>query len=321
MPTCSYCQKEVNAIVGLFSFNKKTGRCKKCESEIGKKLSNFRQKFLEVSRSGIINQFNLNLLYQSAQQNDLIWSDALEFVRGDALHLMERALTMAAADGVITDEEINYIEYLRKSFHLPPDLARPINDRLQYLKHVSDVRQGRLPTIRPNVHLETDEICHLETEAAYQKVNTRSINYIYGRLLATNKKLHFLSPNGGWEINWNKVIRVERDSRSVYLELSVKKGNGSYLVSDPLLTEATIDAITRISKRHLVNNSDGVSRHIPQDIKTAVWQRDQGKCVQCKDASYLEFDHIIPFSKGGANTVNNVQLLCRRCNLNKRDRI
>jgi hypothetical protein len=321
VPKCTHCQKEVNAIASLFNFNKQTGRCKKCDTEINKKLSNFRQKFLEISSSGILNQFSLNVLYESAQQNDLIWSDALGFVRGDALNLMERALTMAAADGIITDDEIKYIEYLRKSLHLPADLARPINDRMQYLKHVSDVRQGKLPTIRPNVHLETDEVCHLETEAAYQKVNTRSINYVYGRLLATNKKLHFLSPNGGWEINWNKVMRVERDSRSIYLELSVKKGNGNYLVSDPLLTEATIDAVTRISKRHLVNGSDSGSRHIPQNVKTAVWQRDQGKCIQCKDNSYLEFDHIIPFSKGGASTFNNIQLLCRRCNLSKSDRI
>ena len=36
---------------------------------------------------------------------------------------------------------------------------------------------------------------------------------------------------------------------------------------------------------------------------------------------YLEYDHIIPVSKGGSNTAANIQLLCRRCNGKKSDKI
>ena len=56
---------------------------------------------------------------------------------------------------------------------------------------------------------------------------------------------------------------------------------------------------------------------IPQYIKDKVWNRDSGKCVQCGSNQKLEFDHIIPVSKGGANTYRNLQLLCESCNRSK----
>lgn len=31
----------------------------------------------------------------------------------------------------------------------------------------------------------------------------------------------------------------------------------------------------------------------------------------------MEFDHIIPLNKGGKTTVDNLQILCRRCNRSK----
>ena len=60
---------------------------------------------------------------------------------------------------------------------------------------------------------------------------------------------------------------------------------------------------------------------IPKDVVDAVWRRDGGKCVYCGSTENLQFDHIIPFSKGGATTVENLQLLCQKCNLQKSNKI
>ena len=71
-------------------------------------------------------------------------------------------------------------------------------------------------------------------------------------------------------------------------------------------------------------NSKEVDRNriIPSSVKLEVWKRDKGKCVKCESIDNLHFDHIIPYSLGGSSlTVENIQLLCARHNIEKRDKI
>ena len=56
---------------------------------------------------------------------------------------------------------------------------------------------------------------------------------------------------------------------------------------------------------------------IPEAVRSEVYRRDGGRCVRCGRSENLQFDHIIPIKKGGATTVNNLQVLCRSCNLAK----
>ncbi len=64
------------------------------------------------------------------------------------------------------------------------------------------------------------------------------------------------------------------------------------------------------------------TRLIPSSVKREVFKRDKGICVKCGTNENLHFDHIIPFSKGGASdTPENIQLLCGKHNLEKRDKI
>src|SRR5262249_46282887 len=49
---------------------------------------------------------------------------------------------------------------------------------------------------------------------------------------------------------------------------------------------------------------------IPERVRHEVWRRDGGQCVDCGSRERLEFDHIVPWSKGGSNTARNLELRC-----------
>jgi hypothetical protein len=65
----------------------------------------------------------------------------------------------------------------------------------------------------------------------------------------------------------------------------------------------------------------GPSRHIPAQVKRAVWWRDRGQCAfvsdtgrRCAERSFLELHHIQPHAMDGPPTVGNISLRCRRHN-------
>jgi len=67
--------------------------------------------------------------------------------------------------------------------------------------------------------------------------------------------------------------------------------------------------------------TDKPSRHVPNAVRSAVWERDAGRCAfvgatgrRCAERSFLEFHHIHPYALGGAATAGNISLRCRRHN-------
>lgn len=77
-----------------------------------------------------------------------------------------------------------------------------------------------------------------------------------------------------------------------------------------------------------INDSEYIhktARNINLRLRYLVLKRDNFKCVICgrspaKDPKIeLQVDHIIPWSKGGETTVENLRTLCSECNLGKSD--
>lgn len=51
-----------------------------------------------------------------------------------------------------------------------------------------------------------------------------------------------------------------------------------------------------------------------------VVDKQKGLCNICKEQKKLTKDHIIPLTKGGMNTIDNIQGLCHSCNARKGNR-
>jgi hypothetical protein len=63
------------------------------------------------------------------------------------------------------------------------------------------------------------------------------------------------------------------------------------------------------------------SRHVPAQVKRAVFVRDRGRCAfvgrhgrRCDERGFLEFHHLKPIAIGGLATAENIALRCRRHN-------
>lgn len=73
------------------------------------------------------------------------------------------------------------------------------------------------------------------------------------------------------------------------------------------------DAICRVERGKVSNK-----------LRFAVYKRDEYRCRYCHRSEswvQLEVDHIIPISKGGKSTIDNLQTLCHDCNVKKGDKI
>ena len=63
------------------------------------------------------------------------------------------------------------------------------------------------------------------------------------------------------------------------------------------------------------------ARHIPAEVKRAVWARDGGQCtfvrktgLRCASRTRIEFDHVDPVARGGQATIASMRLRCRAHN-------
>lgn len=318
--TCRRCGTVLGFFAGVAA-PIRAGLCKACDHQIAESLKRFQATFQGLIRTRpLLGPSDIQEVHQLALRLGLPPAEALNPLKADCIGVLYRQLAIAKEDGVIETREEDLLRQVQRGLFIPDADATYVWREVESIKKMHGIRTGNLNPVRPSMIMPPGEICYHEGEAIYHRELASGTRYVRGSLLITTKRVVFLATEGGFEFPLSKIATVEIADRGVVLGLTRKQGAGYYQTADPEVLVALFEHL--LNRHHRLSDlGQSASRNIPQQVKADVWARDGGKCVECGDAQYLEFDHIIPYHLGGATSVENLQLLCRACNLKKGGRI
>ncbi len=305
--------------------------CPACEIQIRQLLGGWQTRLAQVvetapgspPRPGAQGSAAMDQLWAELRFHRVPAAMGLAVHRSVVLGHLQRVVTFAFDDGIIEDSEVAFFESEVRRLGLRDPAIDTMRSRLRRGLELSHLRAGKLPRVHsPTLHLDLDEIVHLDLAVVHIRQLASGTRETQGRLVASSSKLRFLAVTGsGSEVAWGKIVEVTAALGHVVISATTAKGGGTYRVDDPEYVAAVLAGTMRVARRLVIAPGARDSRTIPQAVKAAVWQRDGGACAQCHAREYLEFDHVIPHSRGGASSLNNLQLLCRRCNQSKGARL
>ncbi len=147
-----------------------------------------------------------------------------------------------------------------------------------------------------------------------------------GELIITDKRLAFVGSKKSFTTKLENLFHVQLSLNRIQLSEKGRqnprvvrfKGNGDIVCE---VLRFALEAAKLPSPTNLGPKFSQGRVVISSDVRREVWRRDGGKCVRCGSRERLEYDHIVPVSKGGSNTARNIELLCENCNRSKSDSI
>ncbi|UGT45192.1 TerD family protein [Nocardia yamanashiensis] len=296
--------------------------CRDCATEIETYLAGWRGRAERVLRTVGVRGDDWAGLWTALRYQRIDRTAGLEALRAAGHDHVERRVAFAFADGAIEQAELDGFEETVAELALTGPLIEDLRRRMSRGRMLTRLRAGELPVLpTPGLHLDPGEQVHLNVPAIHIRQLARGPKLTEGRLICSNKKLRFTGADTGTEMPWARVVSVVSEGGKVAIAATSARGGAVFEVADPDHVAATLEGALRVAKRLALSPGRRDTRSISQEIKAQVWQRDGGKCVECGESHYLEFDHIIPISRGGATSAANLQILCRACNRVKGARI
>ena len=130
---------------------------------------------------------------------------------------------------------------------------------------------------------------------------------------------------------FNKTVQTPVTQFNITVTLYCSKINGR--IYDSKIQRFSVEEIflfinrlrnksgTFYNDRDIWNSLCRVERgKVSNKMRFSIYERDGDRCRHCgvsEQYATLEIDHIIPISKGGKSTYDNLQTLCRKCNYEK----
>ena len=158
--------------------------------------------------------------------------------------------------------------------------------------------------------------CHRKKSKAYRALNAERLRKWFAKYRQENPEKKRLKDREYYERNKEKWAKSHAER-----------------MQDPLLRERQYRAIQKWrrnnkaqvnvwvrNRRSKLKNLQG--SHTKHDILD-LFSEQKGKCAYCCVDISLGYnvDHIIPVSKNGRNDKENLQLLCKKCNLTKNNKV
>lgn len=271
MPYCARCGTNVH-LFSFRSFSKITQRCNTCDAEIERAVIRFINAFREFAADGVLTRAEWKELEELATGDNLDINEALYYAQPDVSELVRKGVEIATKDNIITEHEEKYFDFVLGILTVPESLVNEVRSTISEYKAAQEIRKGNLPTVQPSFTFGPGEICHLEVKATYINTDTKTYPRRFGRLWATNRRLQFISPERDFDLEWRKVRNIARDGNTLVLEMTIKKGNGIYIVDQPLIAEAVITRLIHMS-------SQSESQRVPPRDKQTRHQEPRGNAT------------------------------------------
>jgi hypothetical protein len=283
----------------------------------------YQELFRNVIQDGRITKEELEQLRRFRETLGIGRDEANDIVNRQVLGLYRDWCSHVVQDGEVTADEERGFEWLRSEFNLNPRDTARYDEQIQSVKRLAAYRRGNLPKIRTNKMLQGGETCHIECQCRFEWRTSTKRKAAVGELVVTSHRVYFFSPAKNFSVSPSRIIDLVCYANALEIRCATNGGSGTYFVHDAESVEAILIGVMRQHKlpQLCASLSSERSRHIPDAVRRQVFIRDGGRCVQCGADSPLHYDHILPFSRGGANTVENIRVLCQRCNLRKSDSI
>ena len=112
--------------------------------------------------------------------------------------------------------------------------------------------------------------------------------------------------------NKERVCLHAKEYRQTHLEYYSEKDR----LRDANKTPHRREQVLANNRRRRTRKLGLLDHYTDQEWKDCInyWNN---RCVNCGSTSNIEADHITPISRGGTDTIDNIQPLCRHCNASK----
>ena len=284
--------------------------------------------FLAAVNDGELTENELKNLFASMSVLGIPKYRFLKLIQPQATAFIEHVLADAKSDGKISSKEVEELNWLAEELRIPRSFRSYVASEIEDLNQLAKIEEGKLPVVSSPAGLELalSEVVHfLESCDLYFTKNLANGPKDYrhcGVLILTDRRFIFVSDTKSLDSSYRSVIGHAGNSRRIRIMIKGKPElDFHFSLPNKFGYEIFKTAVAFSNQTKTRTPSKKPGRHISRDVRQVIWTRYGGRCADCGANDYLEFDHIIPVAKGGSNSETNVQLLCRRCNLKKSDKI